>query len=146
MDTEQKNWGAEPWRQPKIEEGDALIFSEHGRVLDNTCYRSHWFCVVKAQHGGYFLLVKHGGGEERFQIGWSNRIASALVPLDSDSRYLLLYTLYHAHSTAKREARENTSATYNKAFVDGRLKKRKFPARGITKVWIEPAQDQQQAA
>lgn len=134
---EERNWGAEPWRAPAIGKDDALIFSECGRVLDNVDYRSHWFVLTKC-HSFYFLLVKHGGGEERLQIGWSDRLAQALAAVDSDNRYLLMHTMHKINSSAKQYAWDNANATYKKAFAEGRLKKRKVRGQAAVKVWIEP--------
>ena len=52
-----ENYGAEPWREPTPDEGDTVIFSEFGRSLDNTNYKSHWFMLVSQRFGGYALLV-----------------------------------------------------------------------------------------
>lgn len=45
--TDERNWGAEEWRQPTIQDDDTVIFSECGRITHNTDFRSHWFKVVK---------------------------------------------------------------------------------------------------
>lgn len=137
---EERNWGAEPWRAPSLEEGDSLIFDECGRVLDNTCYRSHYFRMVKNGNLN-FIIVKHGGGQERHQVGYSNRLGQALVKLDSDARYFMLHTLYRAIKDAKHAASMETAREYTQAFVDGRLRKRKLPARHRTRVWIEGVTD-----
>jgi len=135
--TDERHWGAEPWRAPPMIDTDILLFGECGRVLGNTCYRSHYFRLVEGIHGGYFLLVKHGGGVERHHIGYSKRIVEALVPLDSDSRYFMLHTLYTMAKNARYAAELQTAAHYQTAFVQGRLKKRALPKQGKVKVWIE---------
>ena len=93
-----ENYGSEPWREPKPEEGDTVIFSEFGRVLDKTDCRSHWFMMVKVRIGGYNLLVKHGGGQERIELGYlhsyhrtgeTSRIIRAMEDMDTDARYLM---------------------------------------------------------
>ncbi len=138
--SEERNWGAEPWRAPSLYAGDSLILDECGRVLGNTCYRSHYFRMVK--NGNFnFILVKHGAGEERHQVGYSNRLGQALVKLDSDARYFMLHTLYTAIKDAKRAASMDTAREYTTAFVEGRLKKRKLPAQHRVRVWIEGAPD-----
>lgn len=121
------NWGAEKWREPKIADDETVIFSEHGRVLNKTCFRSHWHTLVKAEFGGYWLLTKHGGGEERFSLGYSFQSTwiHAAESMDSDQRYLLLHALYNAYSTGGQEAREATANKYAMAFLEGRLKRRK---------------------
>lgn len=117
----------EKWREPTIQKDDTVIYSEHGRVVNNTCFRSHWVVLVKQQFGGYALLVKHGAGEERIQLGYDYHLTwvKALEGLDSDMRYLCLYTIYTAHSEAKREGAHNAANRYATAFLEGRLKRRK---------------------
>jgi len=117
----------EAWRQPAVADGDTVIFSEHGRITNNVDFRSHWLVLVKGQHGGYFLLVKHGGGEERISLGYDHvcNALNALGQLTEDQRYLILYCLYDAHKDAKREAVQNTTSYFHLAFLEGRLKRRK---------------------
>src|SRR5687767_12519341 len=94
----EKNWGAEKWRAPELQDGDELLYSECGRVVpahtyghdrNGIDYRSHYFRIVK--HGGSaFLLVKHGGGEERLRLDYNARRAAQFFErLDSTERYLL---------------------------------------------------------
>jgi hypothetical protein len=90
--TTERNWSAEPLRQPKEKDGDTVLFSECGRVLNNTCYRSHWFKLVSADGSCLHLLVRHGGGDEHINLTWNRRVADTLRQLDSDSRYLLLHS------------------------------------------------------
>lgn len=137
----EKNWGADSWRAPALAEGDTLIYDECGRVLDKTCYRSHYFRLVLDRCSTPFLLVRHGAGDERLKLGWSKRIIDALAGVDSDSRYFLLHTLYARTKDAATGARDDTAMEYKRAFVDGRLKKRKQRRTGLYKVWIEPKRD-----
>jgi hypothetical protein len=141
MNTE-RNWGAEPLRRPTIGELDTLVISEHGRVINNTDYRSHWFCIVSEKYGGYALLVKHGGGEERIALGYGYKmkpIIDGMEKLDGDTRYLIMHQLYDVH----RDARLAESGKYQRAFASGQLKKERV--RGGTRtqaryrVWIERA-------
>ena len=142
-----ENYGSEPWREPKPEEGDTVIFSEFGRVLDKTDCRSHWFMMVKMQYGGYALLVKHGGGQERFNLGHLHfyrgdysRIIRAMEAMDTDARYLMLYTFYDIQKDARRYERDKVTAELTSAFVEGRLKKRKIKGQAAYKVQVEPRQ------
>ena len=148
--TTECNWGAEPWRAPTLQDGDAVLYSECGRIIaagtyghgsNGIDYRSHYFTVAKGSHGyGCYLLVKHGGGEERIKIDYSaSRAAQFFEPLDSNARYLLMHMLFNVHSDAKRAAAEATAAHYKAAFVSGALKKRKHRGQDAVKVWIERA-------
>jgi hypothetical protein len=49
-----------------------------------------------------------------------------------------LNAIYHAQADSRRAGADSTAAEYRRAFAEGRLKKRKMPARGAVKVWIEP--------
>jgi hypothetical protein len=57
--------------------------------------------------------------------------------MDSDARYLILHALYRAHSEAKREGRDHERARWKAAAIEKRIKTRKFPRQGVTKVWIK---------
>lgn len=139
METE-KNWGAEEWRAPDILPTDTLLFSECGRILDKVDYRSHYFRVVKGEYAPIALLVKHGGGQERIEDHFLRRILPSLKLLDSDNRYLLMYTVYQAFTEGRREGAKQTTAHFQLAFVEGRLKKRK--CKTTTKIWIEAKTNQ----
>ncbi len=134
----ERNWGAEEWRKPTLHPDDAEVFSECGRICYNIDYRSHWFVLIQSR-GLFTLIVKHGGGEERINMPRVNFkvTAQAMIHLSSDDRYVMLHSLYDIHKQAKRDAETETAQEYRKAFVDGKLRKRKLPARGVVKVWIE---------
>lgn len=134
MTDSESNWGAEPWRQPTELEGETVYFSECGRVMNRTDYRSHWFKLVRGKFGFVFLLVKHGGGEERFKLTYNTKAAEALATLDSDARYLLLHMFFSVWRNTRSDARKETASKYSMAFVEGRLKKRKKQGRYIVSI------------
>ena len=144
-DRREGNWGAEPWREPKTDEGDTVLYSEHGRILGKVDYRSHWLMMVHAPFDTLTLLVKHGGGQERINLGYKDRyweqMAKALEPMDSNSRYLMLYALYDLYTDTRRRASEMARAELKLAFVEGRLKKRKIKGQAAYKVKVEPRQE-----
>jgi|WetSurMetagenome_2_1015567.scaffolds.fasta_scaffold89234_3 hypothetical protein len=135
-----ENYGADPWREPKADEDDTVIFSEHGRVLDKTDYRSHWLMLVSDPYS-ITLLVKHGGGQERICLGYKSiywkQMVKSLEPMDRDGRYLMLYALYALHTDTRRRASEMATAAMKLAFVEGRLKKRKVRGQSAYKVTVE---------
>lgn len=131
-------YGSEPLRQPVIEAGDIEVYSEHGRDIENVCYCSHWFKIVRAEFGGFYLLVRHGGGEERVRLSHKKIVINSLAKLESDERYLLMWQMLDIKHESERAAISETRQEIEEAFVGGRLKKRYYPKRGITKVWIEP--------
>jgi hypothetical protein len=142
---EKRNWGDDPRRAPTLQDGDTMLYSECGRVIKNSYghkdgidYRSHYFTLVKREFGGVDLLVKHGGGEERFQLDYSKaRATQFFEPLDSTQRYLLMHLFYNVNSKAKQRATEETANRYRTAFAKGALKKRKVRGSDNVKVWID---------
>lgn len=126
-----ENWGADPFRKPALDPQDRELCSEYGRVIRPSGgmaidYRSHWLVLVKdGEVGQYALLVSHGGGNERISLGYRLGWESVLPSMDADARYLLLYTIYNAHREAATQAQASTGRTYQLAFLEGRLKRRK---------------------
>jgi hypothetical protein len=131
------NWGAEPERAPDVAEGETILFSECGRVLNNIDYRSHYFRLIKGEYGDVVLLVKHGGGQERIREHLLRKIVKTLELLDSDNRYMTLYAVFQAYREGKKHGEEVTAMKYREAFVSGRLKKRKVRNSSSVKVWIK---------
>lgn len=136
-EAETKNWGAEQWRLPEKLPEDIVIFSECGRALGNVCYRSHWLIFV-LNGRDYAILVRHGGGQERHKLWHGESLRKALAFLDPDDRYLALYSIYDVISKTAREAARDSSHAMQRAFLDGRMKKRRRNG-GLT-VYIEPAE------
>ncbi|MGY4224360.1 hypothetical protein ACVMIH_001721 [Bradyrhizobium sp. USDA 4503] len=128
-----------------------------GFVEDNTTYESHTFWVHFARFtrtmereserdSSVLIRVHHGGGWEVWRGDWM--LARALRRYGDNDRGLFLLCWYLRDSTrAARDAgRTETAAEYRRAFVEGRLKKRKLPNRGECKVWIDPAPTPAQTA
>ena len=148
-DQRTSTWQNDPRRAPELKENDELVIDEAGRVLywtedkhtgSGVDCRSHWFRVVKA-YGTYYLLVRHGGGDETIRLqswGWS-MYRSVLDSLSSDARYWLLHMIYSAHRDGVEKGTTKTGAAYQQAFVEGRLKKRRARGSNTYKVWINPS-------
>lgn len=131
-----KTVSTRPVAPPDLGDGDTLLYDEPGRCggLDS---HSHHLRVVKGRFGGHALLVRHGGGDERIDLGPAFRLAlDALANMDSNSRYWLLLSLYHVQSRAKDEASSGVRAHWRQAAAEKRIKTRKVQ-HGV-KVWIEP--------
>lgn len=125
---------------PSIQEGDAILCDEPGRCggLDS---HSHHFIFVKSGWR-YALLVRHGGGDERINLSdHCAGLCNALAALDSNGRYWLLHTVYGLQRDAASTARDQSDATWRNAAADKRIKTRKYPAKGVVKVWIEPKEE-----
>lgn len=133
------NYSAQDWRQPSILPGDDVLFSECGRIMRDVDHRSHCFRIVKPGFGEVTLCVKHGGGEERIPLDYhTDAIRAIFNPLSSDDRYFLMRTFLELVHRVRREAIQKTADVYRKAFVDGRLKKRKRPGINAYLVTLEP--------
>jgi hypothetical protein len=65
------------------------------------------------------------------------RIIDSLKLLDSNNRYVMLYTLYEIHRLATNHATVETTDKYRSAFAAGTLKKRKQRGGNSVKVWID---------
>jgi hypothetical protein len=131
---------------PALAEGDALLYDEPGRCGGLDCH-SHHFRLVDTGLGGIYLLVRHGGGDERIKlccsfdcmVGRARRAnTNHLQSLDSNGRYWLFHTIYSAHRDAERAARERANATWQQAAAQKRIKTRKMRGSSSVKVWIEP--------
>lgn len=120
----------EEWRKPSPD-GDEELISEHGRVIkhsDNSvCYRAYWLTITKGEYGGYKLRVKHGGGEEAFDLGYRGKMLVRILSeiQSSDDRYFTLFCMFQMASEAQENTRRETASKYSLAFVEKRLKKRR---------------------
>ena len=135
-----ENWGAEEWRKPSIPEDAVEIFSEYGRIIPTregrhgVDYRSTWLLLFKYKVSGYRLRVKHGAGEETFDLGFHPEpLIKALAMLTSDERYEAIYTIYRTSSDAEKTARQETATYYKTAFYEKRLKVK----RRDKKIYVE---------
>jgi hypothetical protein len=131
------------WRAPAASDDAEILFDEPGRILvlkphslSDVCFRSHHFQVTKEKYGPERLHVRHGGGDESWPLPFY--AVKTLEGMDSDTRYFTLYAIMSAHKDAARAAASATADKYSKAFVDGRLKKRKVRGQAKVKIWIEP--------
>lgn len=130
-------------RAPELQSNDKLIFDECGRCrpqingTGSTDYHSHHFCLVD-NYGYTVLLVRHGGGDERINLGGKHRrIVELLEPMDSDRRYLMMHAFYNVHQEAARVARETECNHWRQAAAEKRIKTQKIRGRAAVKVWIE---------
>ena len=135
-----------PVDPPAVEEGDLLIYDEPGRCGGLDCH-SHHFRVVLDRFGRQQLLVRHGGGDERIELGcsWDCLIGKSdpaetdyVRSLGSNGRYWLLRTIYTVHRKAGDAARNATDAEWMEAAAQKRIKTRKSRGYHSVRVWIEP--------
>lgn len=125
-----------PVNPPQLTESDRLLYDEPGRCggLDSHC---HHYCVVSSR-GSLWLLVRHGGGDERFRLSVSGTLIEPLAALDSNGRYWMLNAIYHAQSDAARKASNEEMMRWRTAAYQKRIRVRKQRGGNMVKVWIEP--------
>ena len=136
------NVGVHPASGPTLLESETLLFDEPGRCrpqingTGGTDYHSHHFRIVGARHGGFRLLVRHGGGDERIDLGFGARHMADFASMmpDSDARYLFMNMLYNVHKDAASVARNDEEYKWRQAAAEKRIKTRKV--RDGVKVWI----------
>ena len=126
-----------PVNPPALDEHDKLLYDEPGRCggLDSHCH--HYRVALK--YGSFYLLVRHGGGDERIRLADTPSLLDTLASLDSTARYWVLNTIYHAHSDGARQAADKCNGTWTQAAAEKRIKTRKNARRGTVKVWVEAA-------
>jgi hypothetical protein len=129
---------------PELLDNEELLHDEPGRCggLDSHC---HHYRIVKHFYSHY-LVVRHGGGDERFRLCTTPLFLESLNALDSNSRYWMLNALFCAGSDGERKGRETANARWKNAAAEKRIKTRKLPSQGIVKVWIEPKVEQKGGA
>ncbi len=137
------NYGAKG-REPVIGNEETIVYDEEGRCCPQvngtggTDYHHAHYRVFKEQYGGYRFAVKHGGGEESFEMFAHNRIVEMMKPMTSDERFLMLNAFFYERRKAASEAMREEYEKWYKAAAEKRIKTRKMPGRDAVKVWIEP--------
>jgi hypothetical protein len=125
-----------PIDPPDLDEFDTMLADLPGRCggLDS---HSHHFRVVK-RFGSHYLLVRHGGGDERHSLGVQPDAVKRMLTMDDDSMYWQLQMIYHVQDTSARKAAEEERRTWSKAAAEKRIRTRKRRGSSSVKVWIEP--------
>jgi len=102
-----------PPNPPELREGETLFYDEPGRCSPGSDSHAYHFRVT-VERGRVWLLVRHGGGDERMEFGWANTMPD-LTKLDSFDRYWLFAAIFHGTKKATRDARETERAEWTKA-------------------------------
>ena len=131
--------GTYPVNPPALHDGETLLYDEPGRCGGSDSHSYHF--RVTQEGGRVYLLVRHGGDDERMEFGWKSTVLPPLAVLNSTGRYWLLCAAFHGMKDAVHNAVSKETAEWRKAAADKRIRTRKFPARGVVKVWIEPKQN-----
>jgi hypothetical protein len=130
--------GVHPINAPLVKDDETILYDEPGRC-GGTDSHSHHYRIIKPRFGPSTLLVRHGGGDERYSLGYGDTMVKSLESMDSTARYWMLDALYHVVREAMTEARDKEAAKWRTAAANGRLKTRKQRGRDSVKVWIEAA-------
>lgn len=128
-----KTFGVRSPMAPEIKDTDTLIYDEPGRCGGLDCH-CHHFRVVKGSVG-LEVLVRHGGGTDRFRL--FNTMLAPLATLDSNGRFWLLHEMHWLQKEAAREAVDKERLYWRTAAAQKRIKTRK--CRDRVKVWVESA-------
>lgn len=141
-----KSFSTRPVNPPDLADGDVLLYDEAGRCGGLDCH-AHHFRLVR-NRSWYGLLVRHGGGDERIDLGCTvAKFAVAdMERLDSNGRYWLLHTIYSVASDMQRETGQKVAQHWRLAAATGRIKTRKQRGSNYVKVWVEPEVKVEEAA
>lgn len=144
MHEEKHTYGSDPRRAPLVNEGDTIVYDEHGRDYPSlsltgvtVCHCSHWFRVVSHRHGGFALLVEHGGGREQIELEHEKHAILAMACLSSDDRFHMLSLIHKMHRTAHTAGWQKADRTWRKAVAENRVTRRKMPGRELYKIGIK---------
>ena len=88
------------------------------------------------RHANYYLLVRHGGGDERIPLFKPE--VDAIKGLHSTSCYWIMGAIYHANAEGKRNARQAADLQWRRAAAEKRIKTRKLRGAEGVKVWVVP--------
>lgn len=114
---------------PEIDDNDEMMYDLPGRCgkIDSHSYH---FIVTKNYRNALYLYVRHGGGQEKFPIGYvEGKIRTGIAEVinnapDDNARYWFLLTLYHTLSDTRGEARNEEREVWKRAAREDRLKLR----------------------
>jgi len=117
-----------PMSPPTLTGTDKLLYDLPGRCGRGIDSHAYHFRIVDCGYGSVRLLVRHGGGEQVFDIGRCHSghrhwVYSAIVCLSNDEdRYWFCQTLYHMLDEVGREARDTERLRWQTAASQGTLK------------------------
>ena len=129
-----------PVDPPELSALETMLFDEPGRCCGLDCH-SHHLRLVRRPGGSFGLMVRHGGGDESFQLSITKAFEQTVASLDSNARYWLLHTIYRAYKDGYQTGRNETAAKWRMAAAEKRIKTRKERGDDSVKVWIEPRAD-----
>jgi hypothetical protein len=125
--------GVYPVNAPELGNADILLYDEPGRCGGIDSHSFHYRLVKTC---GVYLLVRHGGGDERFRLSYTKSLLDTFAAMNSTARYWMFNAIYHARSDAERESREQEAMRWRTAAAEGRIRTRKQRGENTATVWI----------
>lgn len=125
-----------------------------GLVINGVTYESHHITLYVARPGEMknpaapdslydlkiYVRMRHGGGTFFYEID-SHLVRSVIdswLALDDAALYAMLYSFIDINDESRTTGAHLASHRLKKAFVEGRLKKRKQRGANSYEVWVEP--------
>lgn len=122
---------------------ESRVFNREGET--GVTYASHAVYLLRGtekRERGFYVAVHHGSGRRLWTLpacfGYNEQTIAALLAMPERALYSLLWGVVEALESTKRAAESETAQQWRRAALDKRIKTRKYPARGVAKVWIEP--------
>lgn len=136
-----KSTSTYPVDPPELQEGDTLLFDEPGRCGGHDQdgrhgTDSHCLHLRLVRNCGLALLVKHGAGQERIRVSTPPGVDWAA--LDSNTRYWILASIWHAHDHGRREGVKKETLNWTLAAMENRIKVKKMRNHDQYSVRIVP--------
>jgi len=131
-----------PVNPPELKADDTLIYDEPGRCggLDSHC---HHFRLVKDRWGDVAILVRHGGGDERFSIAkympGMTQLLAAMERQDTNGRYWFMHLLHSIHHNAESAAKSRERGIWAMAAIEKRIKVRRRNGQTRAEIVTSPA-------
>lgn len=105
---------------PELADNDRLLYDLPGRCGGCDSHSYHFRVTTCGD-----VLVRHGGGVERFSIGSHRPAFKLLASLDDNGRYWFVQLVYHVQNDAKCRTGERISHEWATAIAEKRIKKQK---------------------
>jgi hypothetical protein len=128
---------------PGIKDGETIVFDEEGRCAPQingsggTDFHSHHYRVFKSLCGGHRFAVRHGAGDESFNMYEHTRVVEILASMQSDARFLMLHALFGQRRDGLTIGNDTANSTWTRAAVEKRIRTRKARGQDAVKVWID---------
>jgi hypothetical protein len=131
-----------PVNPPELHDGEMLVFDEPGRCGGIDSHAYHFRLAINTG-GDIFVIVRHGGGDERFRVAaympGVRHLIEALKQTDTHGRYWMLHLLYDVHHDGADKARDAERGKWTRAAAEKRIKVRRRGGRATVEIVAPPA-------